>query len=263
MTKTWGEWLDNFTSNIEEGYKENRMDQILSGHCYEVDKPQNRTMKYSGPMIVQMVREGEPLRVTTTVSSREVTPYNVGYIVDLREWAQDPDRRVGMDTYMRDIGSSVAEREYYVIVKGLCDYSAHSINSERSGELSKKDIQEALKYPGSEDIFVDTLIINRNFIDDFRKREELWEAWNVPTGYLPESQRGKFFSGMINGLRTYSKRFLEDKVVIFRKNDVMTYTTLIKVSFDREPPTQIIVEKWCSSAPIVDQSVVTIHIKEK
>mgnify|MGYP001121165489 CR=1 FL=1 len=76
--------------------------------------------------------------------------------------------------------------------------------------------------------------------------------------------RGPHFAGMINSLRTYSTHGLEDKAVIFRRGDIWTYTTPLthsKIHYDNiNHPTKLIIQKWCSSAPILDESVVVINI---
>lgn len=259
MSKTWTERLTEFRENIKKGYDSTKIANIISGHFYEVSERQRKILKYSGPMRAQMIREGERLHDTPTISSRNVSPMNAGFSVDLSNWAVDPDSFNGMDTFMEDIGAKLAEKEFYVIIKNLCDYAGTSIDSEGK-TLTKNDLEKAVTYSRLHEIFFDTIVADSKTVEDFRLKSELWEPWNIPTGYIPESKRSPNFAGMVSGLRLYTKQFLENKIVIFRVHDVMTYTTPINVNFDTEIPSSLIVEKWCSSAPVIDQSVFLINV---
>lgn len=261
MSKTWAEWLDEFTRHINEGYESHRIDRIVSGHAYEQEEPQRRILHYSTPMRGG-VQVGEVLNFTN-VTFREVPLYNVGVHIDMEKWSTEPSRWGGMDHFMWSVGARVAERQYGSIFKSLCDYVGTNFDSEHVEKLTNNDLRRARDHLDSLGIFGDTFIVSYKYLENFRARNEIWNSWDVPTGYVPEELRGRFFVGIISVLRTYRKYFLDDKAVIFRRDDIMSYTTLLNVSFDREPPTKLIIEKWCSSAPIVDESVVVINIKKE
>ena len=140
--KTYVEWLEDFRKKIYEGYEKHRMDKRLAGHVCEVKKPARKLLKLSGPVMVYGVPESGELPPSVVVGTQDVTPSNVGFPIDMRDWAEDPSRR-NMDTFMTKKGKEVAENETRVIIKGMIDNVGYSFNAERKGELSKTDIRKA------------------------------------------------------------------------------------------------------------------------
>lgn len=259
MVKSFSEWLNEFKSSINEGYESNRINKFVSGRHYEVETRQRRIIKLS-PARFEIRKPGQP-RSTVNLSHRKVAPINVGFPINIKDWSKKPDECIGINSVMMDIGHYLADSEYYAITSNLILYAGECIDSEVKGQLSKNDICRAKDIGKTNDIHYDTIILNNKYVFELRKRDEIWEPAKIPTGLLPEINGESHFIGKIDGLNAYSTTFLEEKCVVFRRNDVRTYTTPIEVTFDSEPPESLIIEKWCSSAPIKDESVVVINMQ--
>ena len=94
---------------------------------------------------------------------------------------------------------------------------------------------------------------------EFQLSGELLEGWRIPTGYLSKEKRGHYFSGMLEGLITYWAPFMKGVAVVFERDKIQVVNTPLKISFDNtQRPSKLILEKWCSSAPIIDDAVAKI-----
>jgi len=258
--KTYVEWLEDFRKKIYEGYEKHRMDKRLAGHVCEVKKPARKLLKLSGPVMVYGVPESGELPPSVVVGTQDVTPSNVGFPIDMRDWAEDPSRR-NMDTFMTKKGKEVAENETRVIIKGMIDNVGYSFNAERKGELSKTDIRKAEDWLKEREVHPDTIIVDVKQGFEFLRRGEVLEAARIPSSYMPEEQRGPYFLGLLGGLKVYCIQFDERLAIVYRKNDIIVKNTPLKIYFDNlDRPSKLILEKWCSSAPIIDEGVVKITL---
>ena len=257
--KTYEEWLEEFRTKIKEGYETHRMDKRLAGYTYEVDKPAKRLWKYDEPIRAQSMPEGGTIITMPTPKIREVKPYQVGYKLNIRKWTEDPVRVVGMDNFMYRIGVNVAEREVWVMAKGMSDNAEHVIEAEKKGELSKNDIKKARDWISSQGMYADTIIMHSKQRWRFLRNGELWESYRIPTGYVPERDRGPYYAGKIDGANVYSTLMIKDFALVYRKKEILVKNTQLKIDYDNpKRPSTLIVNKWCSSAPIIEQAVVKI-----
>jgi hypothetical protein len=235
------------------------MDNKIAGFYSEVERPVNGLLKYDEPIKVHVLRPGEPLPPPIPPKIRNVTPINVGFSVDMRKWAEDPTRWGGMDHFMFHLGKAVAEREYYTIVQGMFNNAGNVLKVEEKGILKIENIQEAKNIIRNKGLYADCILLHPDQLHAFRLSGELFEAWKVPTSYLPEEKRGRYFSGLIAGLKTYRANFIEGIAIVFESDKIQVVNTPLKISFDNiQKPSEIILERWCSSAPIIDNAVVNI-----
>ena len=90
------EYLKEFKNEIENGYKERTMVNALAGYIH--DKPDKTSIKFyklDGPPKASVLSQGEEMKVIA-FTPRSVQPLNAGFTLDLKDWADDPER-----TYMK------------------------------------------------------------------------------------------------------------------------------------------------------------------
>lgn len=255
--KTFTEWLQEFRKKIDEGYERSRMDRALARDAEQVDRPVRALPKLDEPIKLYSVPPGGKLPPPISFGFRTVEPKNVGFFCDLKDWADDPREII----LMWRLGEFLAEREYFWIVKSLLENAGHTTEVETKGTLTKSDIQKAREKISESGLFGDRLVIPREYVLKWWKEKQLWEAHRIPTGYVPEEQRGRYFWGWIDGFNVYSARFLKDVAVLFDRNEIIIRNTLHTVSFDNmNRPKKLIIEKWCSSAPIIDDAITKIKL---
>jgi hypothetical protein len=255
--KTYKEWLEEFRTKITEGYEKYRLDKKLAKSVYDAGSPVTVLLKGSGPKGMLSLVEGQQLQ-PYVLSTRNVTPLNIGFTIDMKDWADEPER-YGMDMFMMQIGEIIAEREAYVIVKGMLDNAGYSVKVEAQGRLSKSDIKKAEDWIRNQGGYADTIILHCEQEMQFRLKGELLEPHLIPTSYVPQEDRGPYFSGKINGLNVYWMRFNKGIAVVYNKDEIILAKTSLKIEFDSlDHPTKLILERWCSSAPIDERGVVKI-----
>ena len=260
--KTYDEWLEAFTTKIKEGYETHRMDKRLAGYAYEVEKPATTLWKYDHPIKAKIMPAGQEMHLIAmpTLKLRTVEPFQVGIRVDLSKW--DIEATVFWDSFMYRRGSDVAEREYWVIMKGMSDNAGTIMKAKKKGELSKLDMKDAQAWIGQNGgEYADTIVVPLEQATELLKKGELWSPHKIPTGYVPEKDRGPYFDGKMGGVNVYWTRFMKDFALIYCKRKITVSNTPLKAYYDKpKRPSCLIIEKWCSSAPILDQAVVKITL---
>lgn len=259
--KIYGEWLEKFRVKIEEGYKVHRMDERLCEFAYEGERPARTLWKYDEPPTAQ-AKNGMTMMTMPIPKFRQVEPIQVGFNIDLGWRFLEEDMLWSLESMMYRFGSRVAEKEYWAIVKGISDNAGETIHAEKKGSLSTLDIREAKSLIGrNARQHADMVVMPLEQEIEFLKKSELWLPNRIPTGYVSYKDRGPYFAGMVNGTKTYWMRFLKDFAVVYAKHEVMVRNTKIEMYFDDEKrPRFLIIEKECSSAPVLDQAVVKIAI---
>ena len=255
--KTIDKWIEEFENKIREGYETHRMDKRLAGYAYEVDKPAKRLLKYDEPIRHESLPHGGTLIVLPTPTTRNVTPYQVGYRIDLKEWAADPVVHY-VDHYMGQIGVNVSQKEVWVMAKGMADNASNVIEAEQKGELSKNDIVRARDLVSGQ-TYADTIIMPSKQQWRFLKKGELWEPHRIPTGYVPEKDRGPYYMGNIDGAKVYGTPAIEALALVYSKGEIMVRNTPLKIQYDKREQI-LVVDKWCSSAPIREEAVTKITL---
>jgi len=155
-------WLERFKVKIKEGYENNRMDKRLCEFAHEVDKPAKTLWKYDQPFSAQTIPAGQEMNIIPMASPklRTVEPLQVGIRIDgLRSWNFENDGW-GLESLMFRNGSTVAEREYWAIVKGMSDNAGKTIKARNKGEVSELDIREAKSWIGQNGrAYADTIVM--------------------------------------------------------------------------------------------------------
>lgn len=257
--KTYAEWLEEFRTKINEGYRKHRMDKKLAGSVYDVERKTNIMPKGSGPIGAFDLTEGRPPPLYT-FTTQNVTPLNIGFQIDMKEWAKEPER-YGMDTYMEEIGETIAEREAYAIIKGMLDNAGHSIKAKTKEQMSKEDIIEAKNWIRSQGFYADTIILQSEQETQFLLEGALLEPHLIPTSYVSEEDRGHHYLGRIDGLNVYWAKFVGGLAIVYSKRSIKLAKTPLKIEFDNlERPSKLTVERWCSSAPMDKRGVVKIDL---
>lgn len=254
----FAERLEQFRQEIQEEYEKSRMDRALARSAEQVDHPARNLLKLDEPIRLYPVPPSGELPPPVAAKIRDVTPVNVGFSVDLKNWANDPQRIL----LVWRLGLFLAEREYASIVKSLMDNAQYAIDVSNKGTLTESDLGTAREKIGELGLHGDRAAIPRPYVLKLWKQKQLWDAHKIPTGYLPKEQRGRYFWGMLDGFFVYSARFLNDIAVVLDRDEIMVRNTHTAVNFDnKNRPTKLILEKWCSSAPIIDGAVCTIRLQ--
>ena len=254
------EWLEEFQKEINEGYERNRMDRVLARNAQQENKAPKKLPMFDEPIRAYGIPPGGKLPPPVALKLRDVEPKNCGFFCDLKDWAYDPQQYY-MSSLMIRLGEILAEREYFWIVKSLLENAGHMLKIETKGELTKADVLRAREKIGEWELFADTLVMPREHVLKLWKEKQLWEAHRIQTGYVPEEQRGPHFWGWLDGFNVYSARFLKNEAVLFNRAEIIVRNTPQVVSFDDiDRPQKLIIEKRCSSAPIIDLAVAKIEL---
>jgi len=258
--KTYEELLEEFKAKIEEGYETSRMDKRLIEFADESEKPVRTLWKYDHPPTPQAMH-GATVIMMPTPRFRPVKPLQRGIRIDLSKWDIET-HMVVLDSYMYRKGSEVAEREYWAIVKGISDNAGNTVKAKKKGELSVPDIKEAQSWIGQNARnYADTVVMPLEQKTGLLKKGKVWLPNKIPTGYVPEEDRGPYFAGMIDGARVYWMRFIKDFALVYAKCETIMRNTPLNVYYDKpKRPSQLTIEKWCAAAPILEQAVVKITL---
>ena len=255
--RTYKDWLHEFTQKISGAYEKQRLDKQLAGYIHDVSEPAEYLPKGSGPFGAFIIGEGEELPPPYVISSQSVTPINIGFSLNISEWAEDPNRHF-MDVLMSDIGRILAQREAFVIIKSMIDKAGRSIEVKERGQLTKTDLLEAQRWIKTQGFYADTVILHPKQETAFRIRGELVEASRIPV--LAET-KGLNFSGIIDGLEVYWVSVIGGVALVYKKSEIIVAKTPLKVKFDDiRSPSQLVSERWCSAAPVDERGVVKIII---
>jgi hypothetical protein len=66
---------------------------------------------------------------------------------------------------------------------------------------------------------------------------------------------------MIDAINVYWANFIKDFALVFNRGEIISASTPLKIRFDNiKYPKQVIGEKLCVSAPMLDQAVVKIEL---
>lgn len=254
--KTLNEWISIFKTEINEGYEINRMDKQLAEYTEEVENPTRQLLKLDEPIKEEKLSNGTTKIVIPTLKTREVEPFNAGYMIDLSKWLYNPEG-YGIENYMRTIGINVALKEIRGIIKGISENTSRIIQAEQKGELSKEDLQKARDMALTER-YADTILIPSKQRWRFLRRKELWEPHLIPTTYVPEKFRGPYYAGNINDVRVYENP-VNDFALVFSRKEIMIKNTHLKIEYIKRENT-LAINKWCSAAPIREETVVRINL---
>lgn len=254
--RTYSEWLNEFREKIIAGYDRYRIDKEIAGWVKEVSKPQTVLPKGSGkPFLLQRVGPHGELPEPYTYSTQVVTPYQIGLSCNLPEgWADEPERYI-MDALMDEMGRHLASGEACVILSGLLEKADTEIKPRKQGEVTKDDILRAAEAVKQKGFLPDAVVLDPIRVEELLLKGELVEAWRL-RGLKKETPH---YAGMVAGLDVYWTPVAGNNVFVYDKSYVIVARTQISVKFDNiEQPTKLIVDCWCSSAPVDPRAVARI-----
>jgi len=262
--KTYEEWLEEFTKKIKENYEYHRLDKQLAGYVYEVPKPATVLPRGSGPRGAFGIGEGEPLPEPYLISTQDVTPRNIGFSLDLKDWAEEKEFTY-MDTLLSDLARNLSNRGGYTILRAMYEKAGFTMKAETEGKLTKTDIAKAEHWIGNQGSYADTLVIHPEQQAEFIIKNEIWHKSRIPIGFIREEQREQpHYAGMLNGIDVYWTPLVKGLAFVYRKNEIIVLNTPLKIDFDNMTrPKSLIIEQYCSSAAVDPRGVAKITLKEK
>jgi hypothetical protein len=254
-------YLDDFKKEIENEYKQRGMATAIAEYFHEdLKKTPIILPKLDGPPMASTVAPGG--RITPIKASyRNVKPKNAGFILALKDWADEPDRYY-MHMLVRQLGAHLAEREYAIIVEGMVSCAGNNIRAKKKGELSKQDIKEAQNWVASQGAYADSVIMHLTQKMKFWRNKELLDPGRIPQSCVPQEKRGPYYAGWLDAVNVYWNRFAKDFAVVFSRREIITASTTLEVRFDNMTrPKQLILKKLCVAAPMFDQAVAKILLQ--
>lgn len=96
---------------------------------------------------------------------------------------------------------------------------------------------------------------------EFLIRNEILPPSMIPTSYIPEKERGRNYSGVLNGLNVYWTPLVKGLAFVYRKSQIIVAKTPLKIDFDNlANPSKLIIKRSCFSTPIDERGVVKITL---
>lgn len=189
---------------------------------------------------------------------QQVEPMDISFTVDISEWV---DETFAWDTLSMYVTEEIADREIFVILKGMFDKVGHSVSAQTAGKLTKNEIDQAKNWIRSQGNYHDTLVMSPKQESQFWRSGEVWEASRIPTGYVPEKDRGPNYLGKIAGLNTYVTFVAQGIAIVYRKGEIIFTKTPLEINFDdMQRPRNLVIKRRCSSAPVDEKAVVKIAL---
>jgi hypothetical protein len=248
--RPYSQWLNDLRGKIIASYDRYRIDKEIADLVKEVSKPQTVLPKGSGqPFLLQRLGPHGDLPEPYTYSTQVVTAYPIGISCNLpKGWA---DEHNIMDGLMDDIGLKLALREAQVILSGL-EKADTRFEPREQGKVTRDDILRAAAAVRQKGFLPDAVVLDPIKGEELLLKGELVEAWRL-RGFKKETAH---YAGMVAGLDVYWTPVAGNNVFVYDKSYVIVARTQISVKFDNiEHPTKLIVDCWCSSAPVDPRAV--------
>jgi len=248
-------YLADFKRQIEDGYGRHAYLKNLVFAVHSVPDPASIFPQGNGPTGTRIDEVAQP--EAYKVSTRAVTPYDIGFRVEVRDWARAPET-VHMGTLMELIATRIAENEVLVLAEGLTKAAGKQFQATNALRLSKVDLRNAIQWIGSNGFQPDRVLISPDLEAQLTLKDEIIEKWHFPSSM---ADWGNHHSGKIDGLDLFWNYSLKGRVVVYESFNVSFAKTDFKVSFDDvQNPTQVIIQCWCSCAPLDERSVAVITV---
>ena len=249
-------YLADFKRQIEDGYGRHAYLKNLVFAVHTVSDPTSIFPQGNGPTAAR-VGEGEAQPETYKVSTRAVTPYDIGFRVEVRDWAKAP-MTVYMGTLMELMATRIAENEVLVLAEGLSKAAGRQFQATNALRLSKVDLRNAIQWIGSNGFQPNRVLVSPDLEAQLMLKDEIIEKWHFPSSM---ADWGNHHSGKIDGLDLFWNYSLKGRAVVFESFNVSFAKTDFKVAFDDvQNPTQLIIQCWCSCAPLDERSVAVITV---
>lgn len=249
-------YLADFRKQIEDGYSRHAYLNHLVFSVRTVSEPASIFPKGIGPTGAQS-SQGEALAEPYAVSIRTVTPNDIGFHVQVRDWVKAPEG-ILMGTLMELIATKIAENEVLVLVEGLIKTSGKQFQATNALRLSKADLRSAIQWIGSNGFQPNRILVSPDLESQLMLKNEIIEKWHFPS-FMPDY--GNHHSGKVDGLDLFWDYSLKGRAIVYESYNVTFAKTDFKVAFDDvQNPTQLIIQCWCSCAPLDERSVALITV---
>lgn len=259
-SKSYDDWLSEFRKKIGETYETMRMDKQI-GHVHEVQKPAMTVPKGSGPTPLAHKLTGTELPEPYMFSIQNVTPINIGFDVNLGNWADDREFTI-MDPLLCGLARDLSMRGGHSVLHSMYEKAGFKMKTEEEGKLSKMDIAKLDSWVGSQSWYADTLVIHPEQQVEFLIKNEIWLKNKIaPTSIV---KKGYNYTGMLGSLDVICTPLAKDLAFVFDKEQIFVAVTPLKIDFDNMyEPHSLKIEQFISSAPIDSRAVAVALLKEK
>ena len=248
-------YLADFRKQIEDGYSRHAYLNNLVFSVHTISEPASIFPQGYGPTGTKI--EGEPLPEPYAVSTRAVTPYDIGFRIQVRDWAKSPEG-ILMGTLMELIATKIAENEVLVLVEGLTKTAGKQFQATNALRLSKADLRNAIQWIGSNGFQPNRVLVSPDLESQLMLKNEIIEKWHFPSSM---ADWGNHHSGKVDGLDLFWDYSLKGRAIVYESYNVTFAKTDFKVTFDDvQNPTQLIIQCWCSCAPLDERSVAIIIV---
>ena len=249
-------YLADFKKQIEDGYSRHAYLNHLLFSIHTVSERTSIFAKGNGPAGAQ-ISEGEPAPEPYQILIRSVTPYDIGFHVQVQDWVKSPEG-ILMGTLMEQIATKIAENEVLVLIEGLTKTAGKQFQATNALRLSKADLRSAIQWIGSNGFQPNRVLVSPELESQLMLKNELIEKWHFPS-FMPDW--GNHHSGKIEGLDLFWNYSLKGRAIVYESYNVTFAKTDLKVTFDDvKHPTQLIIQSWCSCAPLDERSVAVVTV---
>jgi len=249
-------YLADLRRQIEDGYTRHAYLNHLVFSIRTVSEPASVFPKGNGPTGAQK-SQSEVLPGTYAVSTRIVTPNDVGFHVQVRDWVKAPEG-ILTGTLAELIATKIAENEVLVLVEGLTKTAGKQFQATNALRLSKADLRTAVQWIGSNGFQPNRVLLSPELESQLMLKNEVIEKWHFPSFML---DMGSHHSGKVDGLDLFWDYSLKGRAIVYESYNVTFAKTDLKVTFDDvQNPTQLIIQSWCSCAPLDERSVALITV---
>ena len=250
-------YLAEFRKQIEEGYSQHAYLNHLVSSVRTVEERASILLKGYGPAGAQVLSEGTAPPKPYAVSTRLVETYDVGFRVEVRDWAKAPEGLL-TETLMEQIATKIAENEVLVLVEGLAKNAGKQVQATNALRLSKADLRSAIQWIGNNGFQPNRVLVSPELESQLMLKNELLEKWHFSSS---TEDWGSHYSGKIDGLDLFWDYSLTGRAIVYESYNVTFAKTDLKVTFDdMQNPNQLIVQSWCSCAPLDERSVALITV---
>ena len=249
-------YLADFKRQIEDGYGRHAYLNNLVFAVHTVPDPASTFPQGNGPTGTR-IGEGEAPPESYKVSTRAVTPYDIGFRIEVRDWAKAPGT-VHLGTLMELIATRLAENEVLVLAEGLTKAAGKHFQATNALRLSKVDLRNAIQWIGGNGFQPNRVLVSPDLEAQLMLKDEIIEKWHFPNTM---ADWGNHHSGKIDGLDLFWNFSLKGRAIVYESFNVSFAKTDFKVAFDDvKAPAELIIQCLCSCAPLDERSVAVITV---
>ncbi len=221
---------------------------------HDVSEPARELLKSDGHWKASFMGEGQPLSEPKPMSWQNVSPKNIGFVVDISKLRRD-GRPLGW--FCEDIGRRLAENEIEVLKDGLVKGGANKIKVATEGIITRADITNAVSHVSANEYYPDRLMLSPKHKWELAKENPFYMMMLASA----TKEWPSHYAGQIDGLDVYWNAGLKGLALAFESFEATFARTELAFTVDNQPnPTRLKIICWCSSAPVDGKSVAVVEI---